>query len=393
MHILELPSFFPPYGGLFCVDQSKALAMQGNEVRIAANVNLSARLSTKMYLTSPIAPYTTSVQGIEVLRRDMRGIPFFLKARVRCWLNAALDLVDKYVEKYGKPDIIHAHCCMWAGVAAMRAARKYSIPYVITEHLPYAIQSEAFRAAGAAAWQIPMLKEAYRKAALVIPVSEELVDDIAPLVGKDYDWKFVSNTIDVDFFSYRKRNGMRNGLITMCCVADNVPRKGYDILLPAFRLFLDKYKAKAKLIVAGSGTDSENMREMVRKYDLEGNTEILGKVDRNGVLAALYRSDCFVFATRSEVQPLVVLEAMSTGIPVASTEAIPRSERIEGACFISPIDDIEGLAENMHKISGLTDFDGEKISVAIRNLASPEVVGKKLDALFKSACESFCANE
>ena len=50
MHILELPSFFPPYGGLFCLDQSRALNTGDNTARILANVNRSARLSPQLYV-------------------------------------------------------------------------------------------------------------------------------------------------------------------------------------------------------------------------------------------------------------------------------------------------------------------------------------------------------
>ena len=43
MHILEIPSFFIPYGGEFCIEQSRALTMIGHEVRIMANVYLSVK--------------------------------------------------------------------------------------------------------------------------------------------------------------------------------------------------------------------------------------------------------------------------------------------------------------------------------------------------------------
>ena len=40
MHILEIPSFFTPYGGEFCLEQAKALKALGHEVRILSNVQL-----------------------------------------------------------------------------------------------------------------------------------------------------------------------------------------------------------------------------------------------------------------------------------------------------------------------------------------------------------------
>ena len=30
MHILEIPSFLPPYGGYFCIEQAKALLSRGH---------------------------------------------------------------------------------------------------------------------------------------------------------------------------------------------------------------------------------------------------------------------------------------------------------------------------------------------------------------------------
>ena len=57
MHILEIPSFFPPSGGLFCLDQAKALAMLGHEVRILSNVQLGLTIHKKDYFTLPFGRY------------------------------------------------------------------------------------------------------------------------------------------------------------------------------------------------------------------------------------------------------------------------------------------------------------------------------------------------
>lgn len=383
MHILELPSFFPPYGGLFCVDQAKALARQGNTVRIAACINLSAKLSPRLYLSAPLRTYTASVDGIEVVRKDLRGIPFFAKPCAMHWVKAAQKLVDNYVDKYGKPDIIHAHCCKWAGYVAMKAAGKYGVPYVITEHLPLDILSREFGPKGKHAWQVSLLREAYEKADMVVPVSEEWVDYTADLFGRDYRWRFVSNTIDVDFFAYKERKELKNRKFTLCCVADFIPRKGYDVLLPAVRLFVDRYGVDAELAIVGNDTDSAEMKNMVEKYGLENNTILCGRQNKEGVRKLLYDSDCLVLATRSEVQPLVLLEAMSTGIPVVSTEAIPRSERIDGGCFICGIDDAEGLARQIYNVYSLNDFDGRWLSEKISAMASPQAVGATLDEMFR----------
>ena len=100
----------------------------------------------------------------------------------------------------------------------------------------------------------------------------------------------------------------------------------------------------------------------------------------------MYQSDCLVLASRSEVQPLVVLEAMSTGIPVVATACVPQSERLKGACRIVPVEDASALAEAMQEL--MTDYNQyERADIArqTRALASPEVIGRKLSELFAQA--------
>ena len=107
-----------------------------------------------------------------------------------------------------------------------------------------------------------------------------------------------------------------------------------------------------------------------------------GLLNKESVKKLLYQSDALVLASRSEVQPLVLLEAMSTGIPVIATDCIPQSLRIEGGCTIVPVDEIGTLAKAMKSVSEQTDFDGMAVSEKVRQLASPEVIGRQLSELF-----------
>jgi glycosyltransferase involved in cell wall biosynthesis len=107
-----------------------------------------------------------------------------------------------------------------------------------------------------------------------------------------------------------------------------------------------------------------------------------GLLDKKAVRALLYQSDALVLASRSEVQPLVLLEAMSTGIPVIATDCIPQSLRIEGGCTIVPVDDVEAMTGAMKSVSQKSSFDGKILSEKVNQMASPEVIGQKLSALF-----------
>ena len=376
MHILEIPSFFTPYGGEFCLDQAKALKAVGHEVRILSNVQLGFSIGGKDYFVLPSCRYEHEQDGITVYQSFQRGVPKAVRWNMKKWVAIVCDMFDDYVARYGKPDILHAHCAKWAGYAAMKISQKYGIPYVITEHLSKLVFEKEFGPAPSDTWQLPLLKECYREAKVVVPVSEELVDNISCYFGKEYRWHAISNTIDTDFFSYQPRSDRDGRAFRFCCLANFWPLKGYDVLIPAFQQ-LRQEGINAELHIAGRGTDSVKCKEL-----LSDGITTHGLLDKEAVRALLYQSDALVLASRSEVQPLVLLEAMSTGIPVIATDCIPQSLRIEGGCTIVPVDDIEALTKAMKSLFQQTSFDGKAVSVKVKKMASPEVIGKKLSALF-----------
>ena len=382
MHILEIPSFFTPYGGEFCLDQAKALKTQDHEVRILSNVQLGVTIGLKGFLSLPFRRYEHQRDGITVCQSFQRGIPLTVRWNVRRWVQIVCDMFDNYTNKYGRPDILHAHCSKWGGYAAMLISRKYKIPYVITEHLSQLVFEKEFGPAPSRAWQIPLLREAYENANLVIPVSEELVDNISCYFGKDYRWQPVSNTIDVDYFYYQPRRPLNGRPFRFCCLANFWPLKGYDVLLPAFRQ-LREAGLDVELHIAGRGTDSEACKVMLSEGVISH-----GLISRDAVRMLLYQSDTLVLASRSEVQPLSLLEAMSTGIPVVATECVPQSLRIEGGCTIVPVDDVLALSDAMRRVMEQKDFDGVAVSEAVRQLASPEVIGRQLTTLFNELLAS-----
>lgn len=387
MHILEIPSFFPPYGGLFCLDQAKALSALGHEVRIMSNVQLGLTIGVKGYLQLPYRRYEHEMDGVTVCQSYQRGIPRLIRWNVNRWVGIVRSMFEDYAGKYGTPDILHAHCGKWAGYAAMQISKAYGIPYVVTEHLPLMLLEGEFGKAPSSAWQIPLLRETYEQANMVIPVSEELVGDIACYYGKNYRWQYVSNTIDTHFFKYQSRERREGRVFRFCCLADYYYRKGYDVLFKALQQLQDS-GVEVKVVCAGLFTDSKEFSHELLKFQLNG-VESLGRIAQTAVRDLLYQSDALVLPSRSEVQPLVLLEAMSTGIPVISTECVPRSLRIEGGCTIVPVDDAVALSEAMKTMAtNQAPIDGHKISGRVIQLASPEVVGRRLEAIFSEIAAS-----
>jgi len=95
--------------------------------------------------------------------------------------------------------------------------------------------------------------------------------------------------------------------------------KNIDFLIDMLPKVLTEHP-NTRLIITGEGPAHDSL---VRRAQEKGVTEsvlFLGYLDRNGPLQAAYRAaDVFVFASRTETQGLVLLEAMALGTPVVST--------------------------------------------------------------------------
>jgi glycosyltransferase involved in cell wall biosynthesis len=379
MHILEIPSFFTPYGGEFCLEQAKALKALGHEVRILSNVQLGITIGGKDFWVLPSCRFEYERDGITIYQSYQRGLPRLVHHNVMHWLGIVKSMFATYVAKYGKPDILHAHCAKWAGYAAMQIGRQYGIPYVMTEHLPKELLEQELGKAPSTAWQAPMLKEAYQQADMVITVSDELVDDLAGYFGKDYRHVTIPNVIDTSFFAFSLRKPLKDRAFSFCCPAIFNHRKGYDVLFEAFAKLVE-VEPYVVLHIAGRGTDGKACRQLMKRYGVEDKVICHGQIDANGMRELYYQSDALVLATRGETQGLVIAEAMSTGIPAISTEGIPASMRLDGGYSYVPVNDASALAGEMQKAvrNPITESEGRALSQMIAERFSPEVIGAKI---------------
>ena len=74
------------------------------------------------------------------------------------------------------------------------------------------------------------------------------------------------------------------------------------------------------LIIAGNGPALKHIKSQVHNFGLDDNVQFVGYLDRNRELISCYQSaPVFVFASETETQGLVLLEAMAVGTPVVST--------------------------------------------------------------------------
>jgi len=89
----------------------------------------------------------------------------------------------------------------------------------------------------------------------------------------------------------------------------------------------------AMLVIAGEGPARESLRQMTARLGLERDVHFAGYLDRNTALLDCYAAaNVFVFASRTETQGLVLLEAMAQGAPIVSTAELGTRSVLKPDC-------------------------------------------------------------
>jgi len=97
---------------------------------------------------------------------------------------------------------------------------------------------------------------------------------------------------------------------------------------------------EAMLVIAGEGPAREQLGQLIVRLGLERDVHFAGYLQRDTALLDCYAAaDVFVFASRTETQGLVLLEAMAQGAPIVSTAELGTKSILRGACGALVVDE------------------------------------------------------
>ena len=126
----------------------------------------------------------------------------------------------------------------------------------------------------------------------------------------------VLNTVDLARFRFRQRGGLSPVLLSN----RNLERHyNVECTLRAFAIIQQRIPG-ARLIVAGDGSERLRLRELAASLGLK-NVEFLGAVAPEDMPALYDRAGVFVNASDIDNQPLSIIEAFASGLPVVTTNA------------------------------------------------------------------------
>jgi glycosyltransferase involved in cell wall biosynthesis len=111
----------------------------------------------------------------------------------------------------------------------------------------------------------------------------------------------------------RKELGLSDTDIICLSIGRLVSRKGYDILLSAWKKVPD-----AKLVIIGNGPLKSQIVERIAEYGLTDRVQLLGQVEEQKKQQLLSVADMYVSAAQHEGFGIVFLEAMHAGLPIVA---------------------------------------------------------------------------
>jgi len=346
-HVLILPSWYPtpenPLNGIFFYEQAKALRAEGVRVGVVyPQLKSLLRARSDKTGTNPFRTLFAEEEGIPTLRGLGWFIPKLLPAGM-VFLLRAEHLVREYVKRFGVPDLVHAHSAFWGGVAAFRVQRALGVPYVLTEHFSGFLEGtiDSFRAAYA--------KKAFVGASLVIAVSKPLAEALKKYGAEERKLRVVPNMVDVSFFTLPPKQRQETPF-RFLTVAFLERLKGTHILLQAFAIAFGGEK-HVRLMVGGDGPQRSELEELARRLGIADQVVFLGLLSREGVREAMWQANVFVLPSLVETFGVVLIEALSTGLPVVATRCGGPEDIVrDGVGVLCDPGDVHGLANALAEV-------------------------------------------
>ncbi len=262
------------------------------------------------------------------------------------------DIFDPRIEEVFSSipfDVIHVHHPMLMGYTAQYFSRKYHIPVVFTYHtryeqylhyiLPYAKWKNQTGKTGHGTFRSLEKKILYNGSEKLVMIHNRIFTNQCDLVFaptpsiKEYLEEHGTNTeVEViptglsgkEFeFNKGKVKEIRKKYLTgkkylFCTVSRLEKEKNIEFILDGLKLLKEKRGDCFRILVIGDGSLKGELNTRVTELGLTDNVIFCGLIPHEELPDYYHACDLFLFASQSETQGIVLLEAMAAGLPVIS---------------------------------------------------------------------------
>jgi 1,2-diacylglycerol 3-alpha-glucosyltransferase len=273
-----------------------------------------------------------------VLRVDSSGIPKDPEDRMMRWgeLKRTLNGIPR-----GFIDLVHIHTPFVAHYAGSKYARTANLPCVATYHTFFEEYVHLY---------VPLLPRSIGRM-VARSFTRSQCDDVQALIAPSDPMReklleygvatpihVLPTGLPADRFvpgngaRFRAGAGIAADRPLVTYIGRVAHEKNIDFLVNVF-VEVRRKIPDAMLVIAGEGPARVSLQQMVASLGLQQSVHFAGYLDRTTALLDCYAAaDVFVFASRTETQGLVLLEAMAQGAPIVSTAELGTRSILKAGC-------------------------------------------------------------
>ncbi len=279
-----------------------------------------------------------------------------------------------------KLDVIHAHHPAGIGKVGADKAKKFNLPLVFTHHTRYREYAEYVSLVPKhlsetviGNWLVDFMSSCHH----VIVPSETIRQSLIESYGITDRVTVMPTGIDLtpyrnaDGTAVRQKHGWRDDQRVILSLGRLANVKNWPLLIDAAKIILEKYPDTYFALI-GDGPERDSLEKKVKKLGIGDRFEFVGRVPYEDVASYLQAGDLFAYASVTETQGLVTLEALAAGLPVVAVDASGTNETVDNG--------VDGL---------LTPNDPEKLADAIARVLSDEALYHQLKEAAKAKSEAW----
>lgn len=380
-HIVFLARWYPhrydPMFGLFVQRHAEAAALFNDITVIYCNEQRAMSNEPNAHSSKP-----TAQSKFEIVRTNENNVDT-IRVYYKKPENKILSLIRFYranmkaLKLCGKPDMIHVHILTRLGVIAWIQKKLHKTPYIITEHWSRYLPGNDF----GGFLRKMFTKIVVRNAETVTTVTENLAIAMKNHGLENDNYVVLPNVVNLDMFHISKRNNNPCKIIHISCFEDK--SKNISGLLESLKIIDDK-GIDFQCTLIGEGMDLDLMKEKAKELQLINKVSFTGLLQGQALADELSSGDFLVLSSNYENMPVVILEALASGLPVVSTNVGGIKEMIDDTkgILVEPRNK-EALAEAMIKmIETHKNYDANYLRNSVIEKYGYESVGRFLSRLY-----------
>lgn len=377
MKVFFLPRWFPvpddPLWGLFVLRHAQAVNRYAEVFVIYVDKTAKPELYTR--------PLFTTLNGIPVLYHYYKASRLPLAGKLLMTFRMLLAWHRAWqlaVKQWGKPDINHVHILTRMGIFAGLIRVLFRVPYVITEHWSrYLPQNMFYRGC----LRRFFTRIVVRGAGAVMPVTNNLAEAMQGMGLKNPHYSVVPNAVDVQ--SFRKLEPPNSpGKFTILHIStfDERAKNISGILKVVAKLVENQHDFLLRMV--GDGAGMKPARALADSLGLtDEHLRFEGALEPDAIPGVLASAHLLLLFSHYENMPVVINEALVTGVPVLATSVggIPEVINQTNGVLVPPGDEnalYEALAGILE--SGATGYNREEIRKDAEQMFSMEKVGNDI---------------